>query len=229
MSLKYLLAFSVMILLLLMSCGRNVNLPETVDAHYLKYQIRYLETQAGDIPTRILPGHMDTYYTKNYVFSSIVGFFEQFSLIQIADLRRKKVTTLLNFFGNRVYYVGRHGELPAAIIEPDHMNCTYTGETKVIGGLNSEKIKVDTGEEQFHVYATKDFSVRKPNITTPFHSINDPLSEFRVQLSLLKMHLTCTEFESKTIDSEIFTIPEGYHSVSRVEMEDIINSLFTKE
>jgi hypothetical protein len=43
------------------------------------------------------------------------------------------------------------------------------------------------------------------------------------------MHLSCTEFEAKTIESEIFTIPEDYREVSNGDMEQIINSLFTKE
>lgn len=218
-----------MSVILPISCRRDVVLPEKVDAYYIKYQIDYLEDKAGDIPTRILPRFMDTYYTKYYALSRIEGFFNQFSLIQIADLRRKKVTTLLNFFGNKVYYVGSNGELPVAIIAPDHLNCRFTGETKVIGGLNSERIDVDTGDEQFSIYCTQDFSVRRPNITTPYRSIDYPLSEFRVQLSLLKMLLTCAEFKSKTIDSEIFTIPEGYRSVSKNAMEEIINSLFTKD
>ena len=215
--------------LLLASCDRNRELPETLDAHYVKYQIEYLEAKAGDIPTRILPDKMDTYYTKYYALSKIEGFFNQFSIIQIADLKHKKVTTLLNFFGNKVYYAGGRGEGPVAIREPDQMNITYTGETKIIGGLNSERIDVDTGEEQFSIYFTQDFEVRHPNITTPYRSIDYPLSEFRIQLSLLKMLLTTAAFEIKTIESEIFTIPEDYKSVSRAAMEEIINSLFTNE
>ena len=163
------------------------------------------------------------------IINKIEGFFNQFSLIQIADLRHKKVTTLLNFFGNKVYHVGRHGELPAAIFKPDQMSCIFTGETEVIGGLRSEKVEVDTGEEQYNIYYTKDFTVRHPNISTPYRSIDFPLTEFRIQLSHLKMHLSCAEFETKTIESEIFTIPEDYRSVSRNAMEEIINSLFTKE
>lgn len=229
MSLKHLFTCLICTSLLLVSCHRNIKLPETVDAYYIKYQIEYLEDRAGDIPTRILPGHMDAYYTKYHVLSSIEGFFNQFSLIQIADLRHRKVTTMLNFFGNKVYYTGRQGELPASIVVPDQLDWEFTNETKFIGGLNSEKVNVDTGEEQFSIYITKDFSVRRPNITTPYHSIDYPLSEFRVQLSLLKMLLTCEEFESKSIDSEIFTIPEEYKQVSRATMEEIINSLFTKD
>lgn len=229
MHLKHLCAIIILTLLLPVGCHREIKLPETLEAHYVRYNIKYLEDKAGDIPTRILPGFMDAYYTKYYAFSRIEGFFNQFSLVQIADLRHRKVTTLLNFFGKKVYFVGGHGELPVAIIAPEKMSWEFTGETSVIGGLNSERIAVDTGEEQFSIYCTKDFDVRRPNITTPYHSIDYPLSEFRVQLSLLKMQLSCSEFETKSIDSEIFIIPEGYKRVSRSSMEEIINSLFTKE
>jgi hypothetical protein len=43
------------------------------------------------------------------------------------------------------------------------------------------------------------------------------------------MRLSCIGFESKTIESENFKVPDNYRSVSRQEMEEIINSLFTKE
>ena len=93
---KYLIIYPFLFAILLTSCRRVVELPETVDAHYIEYKIDYLEEKAGDIPTRILPGTMDAYYTKYYVLTKIEGFFNQFSLIQIADLKYKRVTTLLN-------------------------------------------------------------------------------------------------------------------------------------
>jgi len=204
-------------------------LPEHITAHHIRYQIEYLDERAGDIPTKILPGLMDAYYTDHYVLSRIEGFLEQFSLTQIADLRKEKVTTLLRFFDSKFYYVGKNGELPVAIIEPKHMNCTMTGEKTVIGGLHSERVEVDTGDETYSIYLTKDFQVKRPNISTPYRTIEYPLSEFRVQLSLLKMHLSCVEFDTKTIDSQIFDVPPDYHEVSRQDMELIINSLFTKD
>jgi len=228
-SLKYLTGFLFLSALLASSCRRSVELPETIEAHYLKYQVNYLEERAGVIPTRILPEQMDAYYTRYYILTRIEGFFNQFSLIQIADLRHRKVTTLLNFFGNKVYYSGKNGELPAGIVEPERLTCRYTGDTTTIAGLNSERIEVDTGDEKFDIYCTRDFNTRRPNITTPYHSIDHVLSDFRIQLSLLKMHLSCLEYRIKTVESEIFTIPEDYRPVSRQTMEKIINSLFTKE
>jgi hypothetical protein len=226
---KYLLVCPVLIALLFVGCRRVVELPEMVDAHYIKYEIEYLEDRAGDIPTRILPGTMDAYYTKHYVLTKIEGFFNQFSLIQIADLRNRRVTTLLNFFGNKVYYVGSPGELPAGIVKPGRLKCRNTDETFIIGGLHSKKVNVETDTEQFSIYYTRDFSVRRPNISTPYDMVDYPLTDFRIQLSLLNMHLSCSFLEYKSIESKIFTIPEDYKAVSRPIMEEVINSLFTKD
>lgn len=200
-----------------------------MEAHYMKYHISYLENMAGDVPTRILPARMDSWYTDYFVVTRINGFFNQFSLIQIADLRNKRVSTLLNLFGNKVYSRGGKGELPAGIIAPLEMHIQNTGEQSVIGGLNSEQVQIDTGSESYNMYYTRDFSVRRPNLSTPYRTINYPLSDFRIQLSYLKMHLTCTEYDSRIIESEMFTVPDEYRLVTRPVMEEIINSLFTKE
>ena len=200
-----------------------------MEANYVKYKIAYMDKMAGDIPTRFLPSQMDSYYTKHYVLTRIEGLFNQFSLIQIADLKRKKVTTMLHFFGNKVYYKGGQGELPAGIKDIKQMEYRYTGETSVIGGLQSEKIEIGSGVDQIDIYITNDFSVRQPNIVTPYQTIESPLTDFPIQLSKLKMRLSCLSYEYKTIESEQFKIPDDYRSVSRLEMEEIINSLFTKE
>ena len=222
----FLLFLSVIVL---SSCRRSADLPQTLEAHYLKYRVSYLEERAGRIPTGILPDHMDTYYTRYFVLSRIEGFLNQFSLTQIADLKQKKVTTLLNYFGHKIYYEGREGEPPAGIVEPGQLHCKFTGDTLTIAGLKSERIEVDTGAEKFDIYCTRDFNARKPNMATPYQCVDHALSDFRIQLSLLKMRLTCLEYMTKTVQSEIFSIPEDYSPVTRQAMEEIINSLFTKE
>jgi hypothetical protein len=218
-----------LVTLLVSACRPDHGLPETMEAHYMKYQISYLESMAGDVPTRILPGTMDSWYTDYFVVTRIQGFFSQFSLIQIADLRHKRVSTLLEIFGTKVYHRAERGELPAGIIAPAELEIQSTGEQTVIGGLHSEQVKIDTGTETYDMYYTRDFSVREPNLSTPYGSINHPLSDFRIQLSYLKMRLTCTMYETRVIDSDIFTVPDDYKPVSRSVMEEIINSLFTKE
>lgn len=218
-----------LVLLITFSCQSNGRLPETLEAHYLKYHITYLESMAGDVPTRVLPATMHSWYTDYFVVTKIQGFFNQFTLIQIADLRHKRVSTLLNIFGSKVYHRADKGELPAGIVAPSELHIQDTGEQSVIGGLQSEQVKIDTGGETYNMYYTRDFSVRKPNLSTPYGSINHPLSDFRIQLSQAKMQLTCTFYEARIIESEIFMVPDDYKPVSRLVMEEIINSLFTKE
>ena len=226
---RLLISLLILISLIVSACRPHTRLPETLEAHYLKYHISYLESMAGDVPTRILPATMHSWYTDYFVVTKIQGFLSQFSLIHIADLRNRRVSTLLDIFGTRIYHRGEKGELPAGIIAPAELQIHNTGEHSVIGGLNSEQVKIDTGSETYNMYYTRDFSVRKPNISTPYGSINHPLSDFRIQLSYLKMHLTCTAYEAKTIESDISRIPDDYRPVSRTVMEEIINSLFTKE
>ena len=200
-----------------------------MEAHYIQYKIHYLENTAGEIPTRILPSTMQSWYTEYFVLTKIQGFFNQFSLIQIADLQNKTVTTLLNVFGNKVFYRSEKGELPASIVAPDHLSYTLTREQSIIGGLHSRRVEVDTGEEKFNIFYTEDFSARRPNLSTPYGAIDKPLSEFPIQLSYLKMHLSCELYEERIIESEIFSIPDEYRAVSRPVMEEFINSLFTKD
>jgi hypothetical protein len=172
---------------------------------------------------------MDAYYTKRHVYTRISGFFNQFTLVQIADLKRNKVTTLLDFFGTHVYYVGEPGELPAGVRKPDHMEIRTKDDTTTIGGLLSERIEVETEEGIFDIYCTREIKIRHPNISTPYQTVKHPLTIFRIQLSQLKMQLICNQSEIKTVDYEMFTVPEKYKAVNRASMEQIINNLFTKD
>jgi len=184
---------------------------------------------AGDIPTKILPRKMDAYYSKHYVYTRIDGFFNQFTLVQIADLKRNQVATLLDFFGTHVSYTGSKGELPAAVMELEGLDMRFTKDTATLGGYLSERIEVETAGSQYDIYYTPEIKVRHPNISTPYTMVKFPLTSFRIQLSHLKMHLTCINSEVKSVDYEMFSIPEEYKQVNRAAMEEIINNLFTKD
>lgn len=226
---KYLPIYIFFLTLVVAGCQRNRELPENIDAYYLQYEIKYLEEMAGDIPTKILPRKMDAYYSKPFVYTSIDGFFNQFTLVQIADLRKNQVITLLDFFGTHVSYTGRPGDLPAGVKQLEELNLKYTKDTATIGGFLSERIEVETADAHYDIYSTPEIRVRHPNISTPYQTVNHPLTAFRIQLSHLKMDLTCKSSEFKSIESEMFKVPEKYKAVNRAAMEEIINNLFTKD
>jgi hypothetical protein len=191
--------------------------------------VEYLDKMAGDIPTNLLPDEMEAFYTRDYVLTRIEGFFGQFALIQVASLRKRTVTTMLNFFGTKVYYTGKRNEIPAGIHALNDPEISFSDETKTISGINSYKAVIQLPEESYDIYYTKEINIKSPNITTPYHFIDYVLSDFRVQLSYLKMRLIMKEHDHVEIEYSMFSIPEDYKPVSRDTMENIINSLFTKE
>jgi hypothetical protein len=211
------------------SCNLKDRGADVTEADYIEYKVIYMENMAGDIPTQMLPDVMEAYYNKRYIRTSIEGFFGQFSLVQIANLRQNTVTTMLNFFGNRVFYTGKKGELPVGIKELTDPVVRLTNDTTHICGMLSKMAVVETKDSSFDIYYIEDFDIQSPNITTPYYFIEHVLSDFRVQLSLLKMQLIMRHHEKITVESSVFEIPENYKPVSRETMESIINSLFTKD
>jgi len=95
---KYLF-LGLLILPFLIACSRDGHKTGRVKAEYIKYRVHYLDHMAGDIPTSLLPDVMEAYYTKKHIRTSIHGYFGQFSLVQIADLRQNNVTTMLLLTG----------------------------------------------------------------------------------------------------------------------------------
>lgn len=211
------------------SCKRGSSEAGTTEVDYIQYKVVYLEKMAGDIPTNMLPGVMHAYYDKRHVLTKIDGFFGQFSLVQIADLKNQTVTSMLNFFGNKIYYTGAKGEIPVSIYPLDDPDIEFTEDTTSISGLKSQKVKIILSEHSYDIFYTKEIDIESPNITTPYSFIDYVLSDFRVQLSYLKMRLIIDKHSEESIDPAIFVVPEEYEEVSRDTMEEIINNLFTKE
>ena len=218
------------LILVSLSCKRPAAPGELVPAHHVSYKVSYMDRMAGDIPTNILPKTLEAYYSRHHVCTIINGFMNQFRLVQIADLRHRRVSTLLTFFGTEVFYTGEPGELPAGIADPGSLDLIFTGDTVSIGGLLSERIRVSSPSKEFDIYCTDEFSSRRPNLCTPYHEVDQPLTRFIIRLSYLDMELTCKDYRFEEVDAGIFGIPPTFlRASSRKEMEDIINNLFTKE
>lgn len=219
----------LILLLIFHGCNKSKDTGSTEEADFIKYKVVYLENMAGDIPTRMLPNEMEAYYSKRFILTRIQGFFGQFSLTQVANLKQNSVTTMLNFFGNKVYYVGKKGEIPAGIVKLNDPEVRMTDDTIRICGMLAYKAEIQEDNMKYNVYYTKDIDIKSPNITTPYNFIDYVLSDFRVQLSILKMRLIMSQHETTQVNSTLFEIPQEYEQVSRETMESIINSLFTKE
>lgn len=213
-------------LLLLSSCGSKGKIKET-GATVIHYKVEYMDEMAGNIRTNILPDRMKLVLTDEYAMNSISGFFGQFSLTYVANLKKGKVSTLLKFFDKKYFHTGNKGDLPCSIDPMKGMKFSTTGNEKNLIGFTCDEylLKLPRGDSLFF-YTSDEFEFSSPNLTTPYREIEDVLLEFYTKLDVMEMMLVAEEIQEEIISTGVFMIPEEYKEVSRSDMENAISLLF---
>ncbi|MCK4921042.1 MAG: hypothetical protein KAS71_08350 [Bacteroidales bacterium] len=212
--------------ILLYSCSTRKG-DETVEIKIIQYDVTYINENAGSIPTRILPNKMQLVFGDDYAMNSIEGFLGQFSLTYIANLKKKKVTTLLKLFDKKYYYLGPNGEFPCGIDPMKAMVLKPTGKSANILGFKAKEYDLgQIGINGLKIYTTNDIDVKSPNNNTPYSSIDEVLLQFYTKLSVLEMYLVAESFEEDSASINIFSIPDDYEPVTRIKMENTLAELF---
>jgi hypothetical protein len=213
-------------IILISGCDKTVKEKE-IEAIVINYKVEYLDKTAGSIPTNVLPKKMKLVLGDRYAMNSIKGFFGQFSLTYIANIKKDKVITLLKIFNEKLYYEGKKGELPCNIDEMEGLMITKTGNTREMLGFNCEEFEfLLPDKELMSVYGTNEIDFSSPNKTTPYNEIEEVLLQFYTKLDVLEMFLTAENYIEENLSTKVFAIPEGYKEVSRTKMENTITSLF---
>ncbi len=228
MILSILQKFSVVfvIIILFTACDKTGKEKE-IEAIVINYRVEYLDKTAGSIPTNVLPKRMKLILGDHYAMNSIKGFFGQFSLTYIANLKKQKVITLLKIFNEKLYHEGKRGELPCSIDELEGLIISMTGNEKKILDMNCKEYEFILPEhEKVLVYGTNEIDFSSPNKTTPYSEIEEVLLQFYTKLDVLEMFLTAEDYVEEILSTNVFAVPDGYKEVSRVKMENTITSLF---
>ncbi len=216
----------LVLVIIVCSCHRQKKF-KIVKADVIEYRIEYLDDKAGSVPTQILPDHMSVIFAPPYAINRIQGFFGQFSLSYVANLRRKTVITLLKLFDRKYYYEGRPGDLPCGIDPMEGMVLSAADGEKVIAGYRCREYILNLpGEKDISVYSTDEIRIKSPNITTPYHDLENVLLQFYTRLSVMDMLLVADTCKTENISEELFSIPDGYVQVSKAKMENILAELF---
>lgn len=198
-----------------------------VEVKIIQYDVTYINKNAGSIPTKILPNKMTLIMGDDYAMNSIEGFLGQFSLIYIANLKRKKVTTLLKLFDKKYYYEGNLGELPIGIDEMKSMILKPTGQKRTILDFEANEYDIENvGIDGMKVYSTDEIRVKSPNGNTPYKLIDEVLLQFYTKLSVLEMYLTAESYDLDSASIKIFAVPDDYILVPKLKMEKTLSELF---
>jgi len=226
--LKYLSIWYLLIPVFIFAGCKTNTIPEgEVKATVIEYKVTYLAEKAGKIPTKMLPGKMTVIFAGHYALNKIEGFFGQFSLIYVGNLKNETVITMLKLFDKKFVYYGKKGELPCGLNDPGELKITETGHTAEMHGLICKQLQIVSISDSInYAMCTDAIKIRNPNITTPYKEINEVLLEFNTQLSLLDMKLSATSLEEKTVSWDLFRVSGDYEEKSREFMENTINELF---
>ncbi len=226
--LRFLSKWYLLIPVFMIAGCKNNSIPAgNVNATVIEYKVTYLTEKAGKIPTKMLPGKMTVIFAGHYAFNKIEGFFGQFSLIYIGNLRNESVITMLKLFDKKFVYYGKKGDLPCGFRDPGKLSIEETVGSREFLGFNCKELLItSSGDSSFIALSTNEIKVKHPNVTTPYKDIEDVLLEFNTQLSLLEMQLTALSVTSQEISWDIFRVSEDYKEKSREFMENTIHELF---
>lgn len=225
---KYLDSLLVLVILIFSVTGcLKEKKPEIVGAEIIEYKVEYMEKVAGSVPTNILPRKMTLVFADDKAMNNIEGFFGQFSLTYIADLKDRTVTSLLKVFDKKYYHEGKEDEPPVGIALMNGMELVKTENHEEMINFNAEQyiLHLPNGHS-YDIWGTTDIKIKDPNINTPYKDLDHVLLQFYTELSVLKMLVKAQKHESRALSYEIFTVPDDYEEISRENMNKILEELF---
>lgn len=220
----------VIILLIFISLNscKQIQHKERIKEGYIEYDIEYLDNSMDSFMKGLLPKKMIIKFKNNNTINKIEGFSGIVSFTHIQNFRDKKNVTLVKVLNKKYKYIEKLNENSMFFEDLPGIKIELMDTTVEICGFKSKKAKIttpDSSVEPFYIYYTDDIIINNANAQTPFKSIKGVLLEFQIKLYDMPMKLTASKVQEAKISSEDFKIPEGYDSINKKTMIEIIELL----
>ncbi|MFC2151667.1 hypothetical protein ACFLSE_03995 [Bacteroidota bacterium] len=216
-----------LIFTLLSSC-KKIQHKDRIREGYIEYDIEYLDDSMDSFMKGLLPKKMTIKFKNNNTLNKIEGFSGIVSFTHIQNYKEKKNITLVKVLNKKYKYVEKINDQSLFFEELPGMRIEELDTIVEICGFKSKKAKVtipDSNIEPFFIYYTNDIIINNVNAQTPFKSIKGVLLEFQLKLYDMPMKLTAKKVQAAEVASEDFKIPEGYDSINKKTMIEIIELL----
>lgn len=213
-------------LLILFSCKLN-DTPELIEEGIITYDITYFQTEKENPLISLLPAQMTITFKDDKAVSVFEGWMGIFSSSLITDISKGENKTLIKLSDKKYYSVSAINE-PFIGEKTDSISIQDIDETKDIAGYKCKKSMVNIYNPEnysFDIYYTDELKLKYPNINSPFKDIQGVLMEFQMEINNIEMKLTFNNINTDKIHDSVFNIPEGYHNISKAEMEEILESV----
>jgi hypothetical protein len=216
-----------LIFTLLNSC-KKVQHKDRIKEGYIEYDIEYLDKSMDTFMKGLLPKKMTIKFKNNNTLNKIEGFSGIVSFTHIQNFKEKKNITLVKVLNKKYKYVEKINDKSLFFEDLPNMQIELQDTIVEICGFKSKKAKViipESNVDPFFIYYTDDIIINNVNAQTPFKSVKGVLLEFQLKLYDMPMRLTARKVQEAKVSTDDFKIPEGYASINKKTMIEIIELL----
>jgi len=193
----------------------------------ITFDIAYTNNSGRSFPMQLLPKTIEMKFNRNFASYTIEDRVGLFSICNILDLSHHKSATLIKVFDKKYVYQGNAHESPIFFKSSEPYEVQFQKDTQRIAGILCQKAVITDKEsaKSYDILYSSNIRIRDLNANTPYAKIEGLLLQFGIQMKNLDMKLTAKKINQKNVNNIEFQIPEDYKAISKMQMEEIINTL----
>ncbi|MBL4624132.1 MAG: hypothetical protein JKY42_03190 [Flavobacteriales bacterium] len=209
-------------------CNGSIFHPKLAEGE-IEYDVTYPVMDPGNIMADFMPKTMTLKFRSNKFITELSAGMGMFRTNFVGDCETHKMTHLVKMVNKK--YAAEYDDSSIDILNKAYSDFTIveTNTTKTIAGYECKKtwiIFTDVSMPSFELYYTSDISIKDPNWSLPFKSIDGVLMEYDMKRNGIIMRLTATSVTKMDVEDEAFIVPEEYEDVTIEAMEKELDKLF---
>jgi len=230
MNKHYQFIIALILLSILLSSLSTCNKQEgVIDEGEIIFNIEYLDSERENPLIALLPSKMVTVFKNNSSYSLIEGFYGTFKIINIVNYKEKEIYSILQILDKKYMYVSSINSKSFGYSAMEVCKISVNNTQKTIAGYNCNKATAvyknfsTKTKDTVDLFYTNDIKIIEPNSNNPFSKIKGVLMEFTLNMTNINMKFTANKVNYKKVSNQLFNKPEGFKTVSKEEIEGIIN------
>lgn len=213
-------------ILVLFSCKNEKDLNKIYEG-IIEYDISYSGDSTPGIPVQLLPKKMILQFNQHFAAYKIEDGMGVFSITNTTNIEKRTHVSTIKFLDKKYKYTGKKEEVPV-FFRPESIFLTKeTEDTTTLAGVPCNKSIITDlkRRRKFEVAYSDEFSIKDPNINTPYCDISGILMKFEIDLGKTTLTLTAKKITPSRVSNHMFRINKDYKEINEAKMREIIASL----
>lgn len=192
----------------------------------IEYRLEYLNKDANFLIGNVYPDKLLYKFKDNNTATELSAGGGLFSTTVLANYNNKTVHHMVKMINKKYVLNMDSAQAKQAFEEASKVQYTFTDEVKEIAGYKCKKATIsfkDNSKPSFSLYYTNDIHIENATWCTPYDSIEGVLMEYQIKINGIEMKLTASQVTKEDFEEEEFMVPKDYVSISKEEMDKIMN------